>query len=270
MILSISHKTSYSYASPLGYGLQQLRVKPMPRKGQKINAWNIDLIGATKQAEFFDQHNNYVWLTKFDAGAHEVAITCTGQIETEDCNGIMGPNEGLAPLWLFQRQTALTQPGPSLLKFIKNFGSITHEPIKVFHALSAAIVSHVPYQTGTTISGTTAEESLKLQSGVCQDHTHIMLGIARHMGYPARYVSGYLMMNDRIDQDAGHAWAEIYIDSLGWVGFDVSNGISPDDRYVRIATGLDYLEAAPVTGVNYRLNGASDQNNMIVNIQVQQ
>ena len=71
------------------------------------------------------------------------------------------------------------------------------------------------------------------------------------LGIPARYVSGYLMMDDRVEQEAGHAWAEAHIDGLGWVGFDVSNGISPDRRYVRVATGRDYREAAPVTGISY-------------------
>jgi transglutaminase-like putative cysteine protease len=71
------------------------------------------------------------------------------------------------------------------------------------------------------------------------------------LGIPARYVSGYLMMNDRIDQEAGHGWAEAHVDGLGWVGFDISNGICPDERYVRIATGRDYRDAAPVNGVSY-------------------
>ena len=78
--------------------------------------------------------------------------------------------------------------------------------------------------------------------------------------------SGYLMMNDRIDQDASHAWAEAHIGGLGWVGFDVSNGISPDERYVRIATGLDYRGAAPVSGMRMGTSGES----MIVSVQVQQ
>jgi transglutaminase-like putative cysteine protease len=73
---------------------------------------------------------------------------------------------------------------------------------------------------------------------------------------PTRYVSGYLMMNDRIDQEATHAWAEAHLDGLGWVGFDISNGISPDTRYVRVATGRDYTEAAPVTGISF---GSSEQ-----------
>ena len=71
------------------------------------------------------------------------------------------------------------------------------------------------------------------------------------MEIPARYVSGYLMMNDRIEQEATHAWAEAWVQGLGWVGFDVSNGISPDPRYVRVATGRDYRDAAPITGISF-------------------
>ena len=59
------------------------------------------------------------------------------------------------------------------------------------------------------------------------------------------------MMNDRIDQEASHAWAEAHVEGLGWVGFDISNGISPDERYVRVATGRDYRDAAPVTGISF-------------------
>jgi len=85
---------------------------------------------------------------------------------------------------------------------------------------------------------------------VCQDHAHIFIGAARAAGIPARYISGYLMMDDRIDQEATHAWAEAHVEGLGWVGFDVSNGICPDPRYVRVATGSDYRDAAPITGIS--------------------
>jgi transglutaminase-like putative cysteine protease len=53
------------------------------------------------------------------------------------------------------------------------------------------------------------------------------------------------------EQDATHAWAEAYVDGLGWVGFDIANGISPDERYVRVATARDYRGAAPVLGISY-------------------
>ena len=75
-----------------------------------------------------------------------------------------------------------------------------------------------------------------------------------------------LIISGRIDQDATHAWAEAYFDHIGWIGFDVSNGHSPDQRYIRVATGLDYRDAAPVRGMRY---GAA-QENLVVQLQVQQ
>ena len=107
---------------------------------------------------------------------------------------------------------------------------------------------------------------LALGAGVCQDHAHVFISAARLLGHPARYVSGYLMMDDRTHQEATHAWAEVLIEDLGWVGFDVSNGISPDERYVRIATGLDYREAAPISGIRF----GTGEERLHVSIQVQQ
>ena len=72
------------------------------------------------------------------------------------------------------------------------------------------------------------------------------------------------MMDDREDQDATHAWAEAHVEGLGWVGFDISNGISPDQRYVRVATGLDYADAAPTRG--RRLGGASETLSVAVKV----
>jgi transglutaminase-like putative cysteine protease len=74
------------------------------------------------------------------------------------------------------------------------------------------------------------------------------------------------MMNDRVEQSASHAWAEAHLDTLGWVGFDISNGISPDGRYVRVATGFDYRDAAPVAGMSF---GARDES-MNVSLRVEQ
>ena len=112
----------------------------------------------------------------------------------------------------------------------------------------------------------TAEDALAAGRGVCQDHAHVFVAAARHLGHPARYVSGYLMLDDRVEQDASHAWAEVWIEGLGWVGFDVSNGISPDERYVGVARGLDYRDAAPISGVRF----GSGEEELHVSVQVQQ
>ena len=134
------------------------------------------------------------------------------------------------------------------------------DPLDVLHALSEVIRARITYQTGASHPDWGAEEAIAAGCGVCQDHAHVFVSCARVLGYPARYVSGYLMMDDRITQEATHAWAEAHLDGLGWVGFDVSNGISPDQRYVRVATGLDYGQAAPVIGS--RLGAAGEALNV--------
>ena len=128
------------------------------------------------------------------------------------------------------------------------------------------ILSQNPYNQSSTKAATTAEEALEMGGGVCQDHAQIFIAACRYAGLPARYVSGYLMMTDRIDQDASHAWAEVHLDDLGWVGFDVSNSMCPDATYVRLAMGMDSLDASPVSGMRF---GSSDES-MIVSLQVQQ
>ncbi|HEY9164307.1 MAG TPA: transglutaminase family protein, partial [Magnetovibrio sp.] len=189
-----------------------------------------------------------------------------GEVETTDTSGIVGNHAGHAPLWYYQRPTPQSQPGPHIKKLVKTLGTQFDGDIEKLHALSNLISKSVAYETGKTHVETTAEEALASGHGVCQDHTHIFISAARLMDFPARYVSGYLMMDDRIDQEASHAWAEAYVSDIGWVGFDVSNDISPDERYVRIATGLDYKDAAPISGLRFGDSGES----MIVSIQVQQ
>jgi transglutaminase-like putative cysteine protease len=130
----------------------------------------------------------------------------------------------------------------------------------------AVIAEAVTYELGASEPDWTAETAVTEGRGVCQDHAHVFIACARELKLPARYVSGYLLMDDRTEQDAMHAWAEVHLQGLGWVGFDVSNCICPDTRYVRVATGLDYSEAAPVTGT--RIGGTDEH--LTVQIEVAQ
>ncbi|GMN03978.1 transglutaminase domain-containing protein [Erythrobacter sp. MTPC3] len=268
MKLSIRHTTRYSFNQPVVHALQRLRLTPKATQGQKILDWTMTYDNAQLELEYDDEHFNKVTLVAVDPGASEVTITCSGIVMTEDEGGIIGRHSGHLPLWSFLSQTKLTKPGVKLRALVRELG----EPqdgarLDFLHALSARIREDVAYETGTTEVTTTAEEALAEQHGVCQDHAHIFIGAARAAGIPARYVSGYLMMNDRIDQEASHAWAEAHVDGLGWVGFDISNGISPDPRYVRVATGRDYRDSAPVTGISF---GSTTDDRLTVDISVEQ
>lgn len=250
MRLAVRHTTLYTFEEPAIHGLQRLRLTPKSTQGQKVIEWQMRFENAQEELSYEDQHHNSVTLASVAEGARHVTIECTGAVETEDKAGIIGRHSGHLPLWSFMGQTALTRPGPKLRAFLRETGGSRDDRLDWLHRLSAAVRESVAYRIGETGVATTAEQALEQGCGVCQDHAHVFLAAARMADIPARYVSGYLMMDGRVEQDATHAWAEAHVDGLGWVGFDISNGISPDRRYVRVATGRDYRDAAPITGIS--------------------
>ncbi len=251
MLLSIEHKTSYRYDQPVGYGLTRLRLAPRNGPLQRVRGWTVSVEGATQQLAYRDHFGNDTRLLAAEGLPHVISITARGQVETEDNAGITGPHRGDAPLWLFMRPTALTTAGERVTALIEPLRARGLQGLDLLHALMGAVGSAVRYEIGGTHPATTAEEALGHATGVCQDQAQVFIAAARALGLPARYVSGYLRMTDRIEQDATHAWAEAHVEGLGWVGFDVANRICPDARYVRIATGRDYVDAAPITGVRF-------------------
>jgi transglutaminase-like putative cysteine protease len=251
MRLAIRHTTRYRFADPVAHGLQRLRLMPKETQGQKVVEWVMEYTGAREELSYDDQNHNHVTLLSVEQGAQDVVITCRGVVETEDKAGVLGMHAGQLPLWAFLGQTDLTRPGPRIRQLIAAAGRSDEGILPTLHNLSTTIRERVAYETGQTHVNTTAEEAAAAARGVCQDHTQIFISAARTIDVPARYVSGYLMMDDRTEQEATHAWAEAWVQGLGWVGFDVSNGISPDPRYVRVATGRDYRDAAPITGISF-------------------
>tara|TARA_R110002096_G_scaffold119038_13_gene257885 strand:- start:33273 stop:34070 length:798 start_codon:yes stop_codon:yes gene_type:complete len=265
MKLQISHTTKYAYDAPVLYSLQQVRLTPMTTKHQTVLNWNVAITGGVEELSFLDQYQNHTLLVQAEQGATEVVVEVSGEVETHSQDGVFGKIYGTAPLWHFAQSTPRTKAGKGIRQLAKDIRGES-DTLSALHTLSKAILEAVPYGQANTFAGTTAEEALIGGGGVCQDHAQIFVSAARVASIPARYVSGYLMMDDRVDQDASHAWAEAHIDGLGWVGFDVSNGISPDERYVRVATGLDSRDAAPIIGT--RLGSANES--MIVSLQIQQ
>lgn len=250
MRLFIRHTTRYGFSQPVTHGLQRLRLTPKNSRGQSVVDWNMDFDGVRLEADYDDHHRNRTTLVSAEPGTTAVTIVCNGTVETADNAGVLGEHVGHMPLWSFLGETPLTAPGPRLRALVARLDAGQAKPLDQLHALSCAVLDAMPYTVGVTDAETTAEAALGVGAGVCQDHAQVFIAGARLLGIPARYVSGYLMMNDRTDQEAGHGWAEAHVPGLGWVGFDVSNAISPDERYVRLSTGCDYKDAAPVTGIS--------------------
>lgn len=266
MHLKIAHTTGYHYDQPVHYALQRLRITPLTGPGQKVLNWSVRMENATKQSTFSDQFGNRTELWSTMEEPKETLIVAEGEIETEDRAGVVGTHTGFCPLWLFLRDTPLTIPGDRIKAMASELQDAS-DPLGRMHNLMQRISTAIIYETGQTHAQTTAEEALANGRGVCQDHAHTFLSVARLLDVPARYVSGYLFMDGVDEQTASHAWAEVHLPGLGWVGFDAANCICPDARYVRIATGLDYQGAAPVSGL--RLGNASERLSVALTVQDQ-
>lgn len=247
MYLKISHTTEYHYDQPVQYALQRLRLTPVNLPGQTVRNWKTLVDGAAIEVSYDDQFGNRTHLVSVDADRTTLCVEARGEVETEDRAGVFGAHQSYVPLWLYARETPLTKPGKRIRELAKAAGGATE--LERMHALMAIIHETVRYEPGETQVGTSAEEALERGKGVCQDHAHILISAARTLGLPARYVSGYLLMEDHPQQTASHAWADVHIAGLGWVGFDPANKVCPDDRYVRIASGLCYRDASPVSGL---------------------
>jgi transglutaminase-like putative cysteine protease len=250
MLLNIQHNSHYRYDTPVHYAIQRLRLHPQSSPGQKVIEWDVTVEGAAQEASYRDGFGNRTLLVSVEQGARDLIIRAAGRVETEDRSGVHGKVYNFMPIWFYERETPLTVPGDAIRDLVAGL-AIKSDRLEILHGLMGALHQKLAYTPGTTTIDTTAEEALRLGTGVCQDHTHVFLSAARLMGIPARYVSGYLMMNNTIEQTASHAWAEAHIDGLGWVGFDAANDICPNETYVRIACGLDYREAAPISGIRF-------------------
>ncbi len=255
MRLSVRHTTSYRYDEPPATAMQQLRLTPPDGPGQTALDWHIEAPGIDRATTYQDAFGNLVHLVTSPETLETVSVTATGIVETTDCSGVLGLVAEAAPARIYTRVTPLTRANPA----IRRLGVLAdvEDRIAGFHALMEAIRDKVSYKVGVTQTHATAIASLSAGEGVCQDHAHIFIAAARSIGVPARYVSGYLLLEDQQASEAHHAWAEVYIENLGWVGFDVANLICPTDRYIRLTTGLDSRSAAPVRGIRF---GGSDEN----------
>lgn len=248
MLLSVDHLTRYTYDSPVRAVVQSHRLTPARFDGQRVLSWTVSVSGGETGGAFRDGAGDLVqgWTVKGPVSAIEVRVQ--GQVETHDLAGVLRGHRELVPPMAYLRATPATKADASLMALAET--AAQDDPLSQAHALAFAVAGAIAYRPGTTHSHTTAAEALAQGEGVCQDHAQALIACARHLGVPARYVAGYLCSaQDGQPHEASHAWAELHVPGYGWIGFDPANRCCPDDRYIRLGSGLDAAEAAPIKGI---------------------
>jgi transglutaminase-like putative cysteine protease len=256
MRLQVRHQTAYHYASPIDYAIQTLRLSPRPHDGLAVVRWRVRGEARHELPSFVDGFGNLAHSHSVNRPHSSAAVFVEGEVETRSTDGVVrGAAEPLPPAF-FLRATALTAPDPAIGELARTTKGASE--LDRLYALMNAVRDRLDYRPGVTDAATTAAAALVAGAGVCQDHAHLFIAASRLLGVPARYVGGYLWTGDEVHEyEASHAWAEAYVDHLGWVGFDAANRVCPGEAYIRTAIGLDYWSAAPVRGV--RRGAASER-----------
>lgn len=248
MLLTVDHVTRYRYDQPVRAVVQSHRLTPARFDGQKVLGWAVTVSGGEMGGAFRDGAGDWVqgWTVK--GPVSEIEVRVQGQVETTDLAGVLRGHRELVPPLAYLRATPATEADAALQALAAS--AAQDDPLSQAHALAFAVAGAITYRPGATHSHTTAAEALAQGEGVCQDHAQALIACARHLGVPARYVAGYLFASeDGQPHEASHAWAELHVPGYGWIGFDPANRTCPDARYIRLGSGLDAKEAAPIRGI---------------------
>lgn len=252
MRLTISHETLYSFDPPKRGVVQSHRLTPSQFEGQQVIDWSVDVEGATRGSGFRDGAGDWIETVSMVGPVAEMRVVVRGTIETRDLAGVLRGHRETVPPEAYLRPTISTEADKAVYTLAREaLADIAEDNVlSKCHALMNAVADAIAYVPGETTAGTSGAEALAMGRGVCQDHTHALIAAALASDIPARYVTGYLESgNDGAAHEASHAWAELFVRGIGWIGFDPTNRCSPDARYVRLGSGHDATGAAPIRGV---------------------
>ena len=247
MELVVQHQTRYRYDPEAGMAALRLKLFPSDSAGQRTGAWSLTVNGEDVIPLLTDAHGDLVALWHHHGAISEIEIEATGAIVTSDTAGVLRDLPQAARPGIFLRTTDLTLPDDAIRDLADQSSGDTL--LARMHDLSRLTGEAIAYRKGATDAETTAAQAMVRGAGVCQDQAHVFISAARTLRVPARYVIGYLFDPEgETAPNETHAWAEVYIQGLGWTGFDVTNEICPTEAYVRLCCGFDAGDAAPVRG----------------------
>lgn len=242
MKIAIEHSTTWHDDSNAGIVTQLLRMTPRCSARQQLMAWDLALpCPATRGT---DSWGNVQHVLTLESPRRDICLTARGVVEIHP--DAEEGDDGLNPL-LFLRNTGITQADAGIADLADNVrgAAISRD---ILRALMIAIGSEVRREA-SSFSGLTAAEALARRAGTCHDQTHVFLACARLLAVPARYVNGY-MYGAEGNQVSSHGWAEAYVHGR-WHSFDVGNRLDRQTTHLKLAIGMDYLDACPVRGVRF-------------------
>jgi transglutaminase-like putative cysteine protease len=265
------HATEFRYDGPVSESYNEVRLRPVHDEMQSCLSFRLVTNPVSRGTAYRDSFGNWVHQFNILAEHHHLRVEAESVVLAHEAAQF--PTGGIKLCELDERRDALEE---EYLDFLSPTSYVPHLPqlddlidaacggsdrtaSGFAQAASRMIHEKFSYVKGATHVNSSILDSLALGAGVCQDFAHLLLGVVRKKGLPARYVSGYLVpesaaspnakLQEVIGGSASHAWAEVFLPDIGWLGLDPTLGTPLGLQHVRIAYGRDYGDVAPVRGV---------------------
>lgn len=261
MLLQIIHETSLSYSQSISESVMELRMAPRQEQDQHRLSFKLAIGPTATVTRYFDWLGNLVHTFNVLPFHDGIRIVATSVVETRP-TGInprqltdwwpVGVEESDHSLYDFVQFGGPVVDCPALRELTSQVRPISGERLgEIIMRMMELIAANFEYERGVTNSASPITEILEKRRGVCQDFTHLMIGMARVLRIPARYVSGCL--HPLADSARGfgetHAWCELYSPSRGWIGFDPANNCLVGENFVKVAVGRSFCDVSPNKGV---------------------
>jgi transglutaminase-like putative cysteine protease len=273
MYYTVRHLTKFRYAWPVSESIMEVRMHPRTDGNQRCLMFHLSVSPRCRVFSYRDHLLNNVHHFDIPGQHSQLMVVAESVVEMQPSAPLPA---ALSPTAWDELDTLvhdndyyelllpseLCQPTPELRAFARELDlRRKDDPLSLLVDLNNRLFDAFDYAPMATHVDTPINEVLRSRKGVCQDFAHIMIAMVRELQMPCRYVSGFLYRSknahDRSAEDATHAWVEVLLPQLGWVGFDPTNRLIAGDRHIRTAVGRDYADVPPTRGL-YRGKTASE------------
>jgi transglutaminase-like putative cysteine protease len=265
MRYTVRHVTRFTYETAISESVMEARMQPRSDGQQRCLHFALSTTPASRVMLYQDHDGNTVHHFNVPGRHSNLTLTadalvdCTPPAEVPDRLDAgawdrVDTHAASGEFWELIAQSQFVKKTDALFEFARSI-DLTRgdDPLSTLRYLMAQMYEQFEYSPHSTRVDSEIDEALSARRGVCQDFSHIFIALARHLGVPTRYVSGYLFRDvtiaNRSSDGATHAWAEALIPDSGWVGFDPTNNLIAGGGHIRVALGRDYADVPPTRGV---------------------
>ena len=266
-LYEIMHETVYRYETPVETSSHTVRLQPVRDLTQDVLEYKLEISPPGQAFSYEDVFGNHVLSFQISQPYTELWVRAQATVKTYHVETHSAFRSTSIPLvwmpWQRQMMNPFLLPPElpetelrELSGFAMSFAARReYDLLETLIDLNETLHKDFKYIPGVTTFETSAFDVFQERRGVCQDFANLFICLARLLGVPARYRVGYIhtgaAYHNQIQSEASHAWAEVYLPSVGWRGFDPTNGCLVDLDHIRVAAGRNYRDATPTAGTLY-------------------